>query len=567
MKDFKATVRLFNNVPFSLNGSDTRYFNDRSEQTNWFKSRERFKEVDYSLIRENTGSVRLELSYEEVSTCNYMSFINESYENKEKYCFITEIEYVAEETIIVYFTVDYLQTYMFDFGITGLVDREHCNYNDLNTLPEDLGLGDYVVVKKEILKGSYSPRFAIVAMTTDITDPNGFKGGTATTDSYGVSQSYSYYVLNASNDFVTFNSGIWSLKSLDSFISSYATNPDLVNKVVSVQVVDVLPFPHTISRVETGQNTYKYDVTTTYATSVTIGALGVDYVMKCGNNTSFNKEHSFNKTGGSSYSQDSSKLNHYPYSVIELSNGSKTLQFKPELFTQNTISINEKRTLEIDSQVYYGVKDYSGESTYLNSLSYNGGVKMPVVSDNLSAYIQSRDNAYLSSAVLQTAMGIGMIALAPATGGASGIAGLTAVGASAPALIGAGVGTGINATVERFKSTEKAKRMPNDISGSQDKLLNMIVDVQTNLMFKKQTPEYMSIFESYFKAYGWKTLKNKNPNLRTRVSFNFVKMTSLNCTGNIPQQAKEEITKRFIEGITLWHIDSIGDYSVSNVLR
>lgn len=551
-----TTVYFYKDIPFSVNGPDTRNFGSVEEQNTYFNSRVLAQLDENYYVHE--GSMNVDLPYSLVKTANYLAYNNKSHEDKWYYCYIDETGYLADGTASVTFTIDSYQTYMFDHEITGFVEQEHCDYNVLNTLPESVGTGDYIVSKHLALKKTGSPRVALITTTTLLEDPIGYAGGTTTTDPLGASQPYTYYIVNASNETIKQGSVNGSeLAKLSDFTKVYAGNDKIVNKVVSVQILEVIPVEHTI--IKQGGT---WVIQGASFVPVTVGTYG--YALKIPVNRTLRQSYSHSKIGGS-HTQDAVKLNNYPYTVLEITNGVDTVQLKPELIEGNTVEINEIRSLEIDVQVSYAVQNYAGDRDYFNMLTYSDGVKMPVVSEELAVLIQSRDNAYLSGALTSIATGAGMIALAGLAPGASAVLGATTM--TGVGNVTGGVGSGIGSIIDRYKQTEKAKRMPNSIQGTADKLIKLLSDAQPNYLVKTQTPEYISLIAHYFKCYGWKTLKNKKPNLRTRQSFNFVKMDNVVVHGNIPQKAKEEIQLRFMKGITLWHIDSIGNYNVSNGLR
>ena len=56
----------------------------------------------------------------------------------------------------------------------------------------------------------------------------------------------------------------------------------------------------------------------------------------------------------------------------------------------------------------------------------------------------------------------------------------------------------------------------------------------------------------------------KVPNLHTRKSFNYVRTIDCNITGSIPDIYLNKIKEIFNNGVTLWHINDIGNYSANN---
>lgn len=531
-----------------------------------------------SMINPQNGQLRVDFAISKVLDCNYLMFTNPD-DNTEYYCFITEVDYVAEDTTTVSYQIDPIMTYMFKMDLTGHIEREHANYNVNNTLPEDVGIGDYIQLSSTRLTDHHTnqPHFAIITTTTDISNPEGYSGGTSALYDHGIQQPYRYYFVNAGSSYARLGDTILPMLDLWEFNSIYATSPDLVNKVVNIQVVDTLPFNHTLTWQESGENTGYYKIsgyTPESISQVDMGLFGLKYL--CEINWSTKYEKSYTHTLGLNNTGDSRKLNNYPFSLVELTDGKSTLQFKPELIGSEGLKISEDRSLETDCQVAYSVQSYAGELAQFNRITKSTSIKLPVVSEELSAYIQSRDNAYLSNSLLQIGTGIGMIAvtsgamaLAPATGGGS-VAMASLLGASKMAGMGAitgGISGGLGATIDRYKSTEKAKRSPNNVVGSEGTIINGNLDTQMYAVTKTQTNEYKNMIGEYFKVYGWKVLRNGKPNINTRKAFNFVKMNQCIVKGQIPQFAKESIMSMMIDGFTFWHIDDVGNYNLDNSLK
>ena len=77
-------------------------------------------------------------------------------------------------------------------------------------------------------------------------------------------------------------------------------------------------------------------------------------------------------------------------------------------------------------------------------------------------------------------------------------------------------------------------------------------------------PEYADKLTSFFKQYGYKVNKLEVPAFHTRTNWNYIKMAEPNVYGNIPMDDLMKIRDIFIKGITLWHGDYIGNYSLTN---
>jgi hypothetical protein len=84
-------------------------------------------------------------------------------------------------------------------------------------------------------------------------------------------------------------------------------------------------------------------------------------------------------------------------------------------------------------------------------------------------------------------------------------------------------------------------------------------------IIKKQIkPEYQKKLEDFFHAYGYKKNEVKTPNFHTRQHFNYVQTQSCVIMANINNDDLNTIKNVFDNGITLWHTDDIGNYSLAN---
>lgn len=77
-------------------------------------------------------------------------------------------------------------------------------------------------------------------------------------------------------------------------------------------------------------------------------------------------------------------------------------------------------------------------------------------------------------------------------------------------------------------------------------------------------PEYAKIIDDYLSAFGYKVCRIKAPNITGRASWNFVKTIDANVVGDIPDRAGKKLRQLFDRGITIWHTDDVGNYSLDN---
>lgn len=142
-----TTIYILNNIPLNKSYEHTVYYPDKDTQAQAFMAYKKYTLTDYSYQRSQLGTIRVALKYEQLIDCNYLMFKNTSFENKWFYAFITGIGYVSNDVTDVYYDLDVMQTWCYDYEfLPTFVDRQHSKTDALyeNTQPEGLELGaDY----------------------------------------------------------------------------------------------------------------------------------------------------------------------------------------------------------------------------------------------------------------------------------------------------------------------------------------------------------------------------------------------------------------------------------------
>lgn len=118
-----STVTLYSGV--EIDNGEQLVFSSRANQTSYFQSKLVRQSVGCTMIRK-TGALRIEAPGSVVSGCNYISFINPSFDNKVVYARIVDYDYVNNECTEIAYAIDYWQTWMFDVNFnSSYIEREH----------------------------------------------------------------------------------------------------------------------------------------------------------------------------------------------------------------------------------------------------------------------------------------------------------------------------------------------------------------------------------------------------------------------------------------------------------
>ena len=142
---FNTRVRLFDNVPFSLDYAHTRWFNSVSEQQSYFANlnpKETHTNGRAIRIIDGKGEIKITGHSDFHDYFNYVIIENrltDNTDNRIYYCFVNSVEYINSDLMKINFEVDVLQTFMFDMVFKpSFVERHH---SFKNTVTEEVNLG------------------------------------------------------------------------------------------------------------------------------------------------------------------------------------------------------------------------------------------------------------------------------------------------------------------------------------------------------------------------------------------------------------------------------------------
>lgn len=139
-------ARVLKNVRLDNTYSDTIYFDSKEKQTAYFASKTKYTFTNMTYQRKERRLVVKQVA-DNMFDCNYLMFQNSAYGNKWFYAFITNVEWLNNETAAIYFEIDDIQTWFFDFYLdTSFVEREHSATDSVgdNLIEDNLDTGEYV---------------------------------------------------------------------------------------------------------------------------------------------------------------------------------------------------------------------------------------------------------------------------------------------------------------------------------------------------------------------------------------------------------------------------------------
>jgi len=170
-----STIHLLQNIPLTNAYIHTVDYSNATAQYNDFISYKIATFTDYTYIRNNT--VKIEGQIANLYAVNYMLFKNTAYENKWWYAFVTNVSYVNDNTVLITYELDIMQSFLFDYmTMPSYIERETVEHDTIfaNLTEEELEIGEYEL--KERVHPNYfnaGNLCAIVGVSRKISDSTG----------------------------------------------------------------------------------------------------------------------------------------------------------------------------------------------------------------------------------------------------------------------------------------------------------------------------------------------------------------------------------------------------------
>lgn len=568
-----STIQLFKGINLDNRYLHTIYFVNESAQDTWFTSKVTSGLTFTNLMYRRYGSeaVKLEIDATLLLGVTYMRFKNTRTGNKWFYAFVNGTDYVNENTAIVYYEIDVMQTWFIQNGSVRpcMILREHTN-NDtvgLNLEAEPVGSDVY---DSDFLTNCDFGGQTIVAQTT----------GASPTDHHmtqGVFTGCNYYTQELFTDTgqtIVDNSnqiyndignmlGSWELGMQEEDLVDLYTVPSFCvgNSILPIAPEDTITKPT------------QYD----------------QYVPK-------------NK-----------KLLTYPYSYLSVTThmGDGGI-YRWEYFDTNTPEFLIYGTYVGGGEIIAVPRAYNGQDDNWDAgITIQNFVKNAYSYDAYQAWIAGGGTARLENDRVVSSV--------RAAGGV-----LSSIGSAVAGVLGGSIGGGresgqdYNKTTTRYNkageaigtSVTNAQRrgysvsnaglnvgsVTAGVSGIVNEVGNLIearnnlqyqfkdASYQPNIVVGKQScslatamgamnyyfyhthvrDDEVKRLDDFFSCYGYATNKVKAPNLTGRQYWNFVMTENAVIAGDMPSSSKEAIGRIFDSGITFWHNgDNIGNYAQS----
>lgn len=533
MANLNITEVYLLNVPLESDYKNTLYFDNKSSQESYFKSKVVKSYTDFSYQRKD-NIIRVPNHIDSLWNCNYVMYRNRAYNNKWFYAFIKDMRYINDGTTEIEIETDCIQTWFFDYNVkASFVEREHTNNDTIgtNTVPEGLETGDYVdqvidsaeIVSWHGLIGNTRIVLAVSDTGLNVAVPSGVK------QYNGVFSGLFYLTFPTNKDCDLYIRYIQSKITEDVIYSAFIVPSDMVKNTEYHNISD-------------GTYNFQYGFvpyTTTFET------------LKS------NVPITDNKKIDKDYVPRNNKLLCYPYRYMVVSNNAGSVkEYYYEYFNKTNnecrfdligaispgcaMKLIPRNYLNVDSIPY----------TYHNYMESLDAPKLPTcgwTNDSYTNWLtQNAVNIPLNLATSGASM-IGNLAMGNVSGSASGLMNITS----------------------QVASVYEHSLVPITAKGGVNQGDLLFADRILFLPYKKSIKkEYAQIIDKYFDMFGYKVNLVKVPNKNHRNRWWYTKTIDVNIDGAIPNKDMDIIKNCYNSGITFWRNPSeIQNYSLSNGIK
>lgn len=567
-----TNIRLLSGIPFFNDYQHTRWFDTIEQQNTYFNSQNTVHSIsEYNFQRiDGFYFIAVNKSIDDLWNVNYLMFQNAQYNNKWFYAFVTKLEYKQRNNTHVHFQIDVLQTWRFDFNFRpSFVVREHCKlWNDdgtpvINTVDEGLNYGleyETVSVQKYL---PYQDMFFLVMVAKKRMDNDEVYGGNYAPTTNGVPQPLVYYFHPFKTDGTVPNIMLDQegapLSPILDVVKAVAKSEDAVNNVVAMYVTDFTGLSMGYDASYDEWNMSRNNVSLAIINDGSGGTIttlqAFDIKQYSTTDVSFGNIYADFKT----VYESKLLMSPYCYTILDDFKGNR-ITLRNEYLKNNNLTITVLGSIGTSNRVVYAVTNYLRDVSIPTELSKIMGLEnaiinnspndLPILNDYLSAFLQGNRNSLENQANSVLFNGITNL-----LGNATNPLGM--------------VSSGGNSLLEIQGMSAKIKDIDN-VPPTLAKLgSNTYFDYGNGIngihIIKKQiTSEYRKKLEDFFNMFGYKVNEVKIPNLHTRVSWNYVKTSSCTLSASLNHDDLSELRNIFDNGITLWHIDEIGNYAIEN---
>lgn len=548
-----STVMLCSDIPFNNNYESTMWFGDTVAQFAYF-SQKAFKTFNnMSYVRPSGASggvIDVKALADDLYKANYLCFQNTSFAGKWFYAFVTNVEYINNKTTRIFFEIDVMQTWMFDYTLNQcFVEREHVEDDVIggHIVDEGLELGEYVYKDFGTVNG-FNGEYSIVVVTSfeSVTESSvGWERTIGEGGIYGgVYSGLQYKVFNDASTLNSWLANVTSANYSEGIMSIFMVPSAFITAKGSKEPVTV-------------QQTYqKKDWQTPF-----------EY-----------------KLGDSVYKLNvkNNKLYSYPFNMLCITDQNGNIaNYRCEYFASPTMTFDVTCAMSGSPEAQIVPRDYKNIDgpDYMDRMTLANFPMCAYTTDAYRAWVaQNAIPSTVAKGVGAVTEGVSSVAkqafqMANDSGGlaSKAVNALQWVGQKASDFIEGNEGwrniiQGGATIVAESKMPQisnilsqqyQASTLPPQAHGSQTSIINMATGTQGFRCYRAHIhPTYIKIIDDYFTKYGYAIRRVKVPNTHVRQNWTYTKTIGCTITGAMPADDEARICNIYDKGITFFTNDN-----------
>lgn len=514
-----SKIRILKNCPCDPDYTNTVYFESVANQTSYFMGLTKHKLSGQYYQRANRNYCRVQLRTENLYDCNYLMFQNTSFGNKWFYAFITDITYINNEVSEIEYTLDDIQTWLFDWTFNAcFVERMHSATDEIgdNIVPEPVDIGEYVYNGTHEPANSKISELVIPVVVIGVCDVDNdnmlVADGKIYDNTYSALKLYAYSYTRVGK--------------INTLINEYKNAPDAVVTI------------YTAPRCFFNENDIDSDAPVSGISATPIFGLEIDPLT------------SISTIDG--HIVRNKKLFTYPYNFVNVNNGcGQSLALRYEFFDDITPRVNiegcitqpvqailhptnYKRSVKPSGTFYH---NYMDESLTLGNY--------PLCSWNVDSW-----KAWVAQNAIPIGIGVGADLVRTVINPHAGMSLVNDVAS----VVSEGYSASIKADVAKGNLS----------SGNVNFARSNQTFFHGRMSVNRQSAQ---IIDSFFDRFGYAQKRIMYPNMCIRKNWTYIKTLGCTIHGSIPADAERNITKIFDNGVTFWvRGDAVGNYTLDNTI-
>ena len=557
-----SVIQLFRGINLDNRYLHTIYFANASAQNSWFSGKVYKTYQGQSYTRYTRNQIKIKDDATSLLDCTYMRFMNDRAVDKWFYAFINAVEYINENTALVTYEIDVMQTWFIQNGSIRpcRVLREHVNDDTFGVNLEAEPCGSDVYKMDLITRSNLFTATSLIVNTTPTRDPS--STDVVNNDLFNCTEYMTATCRDAQG-----NVDANALANIASAIGIVlGGNWDVGQQ--SATLIDLFTFPTEFAHKDVQSNIH----TITVNHPLTMGA----------------------------YTPKNKKLLTYPYTYLggttkDGDSGIYRWEYFAGINTAGQVTFKAYGSPIAGGQIMCYPHTYDGVIDNIDcKLVMDNFPKNPFAYDAYQAWVASggktkwemarditniRGLTALAKSASNVSMGQGMNGVASA--GRNAYAMEQNGGATAGLL--AGMTGGLNQTIQ---SSLNYVNTTLDVLEAKNKIAYQFADVTyaPSMLLSNATPNlavsldeldfhFFNVhveedeakrLDDFFSCFGYRVNRVKTPNITGRAYWNFVQTENCVIAGDMPSSSKEAIARIFDGGITFWHNgDNVGNYSIS----